>query len=105
MSDPQAEEDTQPERPAPAPGPCRLVILMPVFNDSESLRALLGRLDEVAERHGIDADVLVVDDGSTEPAPRLAGPFRALASVRILELRRNLGHQRAIAVGLAYVHD
>jgi polyisoprenyl-phosphate glycosyltransferase len=30
--------------------------------------------------------------------------FRALKRVEILELRRNLGHQRAIAIGLAYIH-
>lgn len=32
-------------------------------------------------------------------------PFTALRSVDVLQLRRNLGHQRAIAVGLVFVYQ
>ncbi len=49
----------------------------------------------------------MVDDGSTlaptQDAPR--EDFRALSAIEVLELRRNLGHQRAIAVGLAFVEE
>ena len=47
----------------------------------------------------------MIDDGSTEAAPLgfAAGPHQALTSVGVLRLRRNLGHQRAIAIGLAYI--
>jgi glycosyltransferase involved in cell wall biosynthesis len=82
-----------------------LVILLPVYNDWEALGKLLGMLDEVLSDHGGEYRVLVVDDGSTAPAgagfPGQA--FTRLGRVDVLELRRNLGHQRAIAVGLAYV--
>lgn len=46
----------------------------------------------------------MVDDASTEPGSReaLSGPFRSIRNISLLTLRRNLGHQRAIAVGLAY---
>jgi hypothetical protein len=37
-------------------------------------------------------------------AVAVAAPFKAITKVEILELRRNLGHQRAIAIGLAYIH-
>jgi len=83
------------------------VVLIPVFNDWESLGKLLPRLDEVLAAHGVKADVLVVDDGSTSEPDDIVGLdlFVALARVDVLRLRRNLGHQRAIAVGLAYVED
>lgn len=83
------------------------LIVIPTFNDWESLARLLPMLDAALADAGRRADVLVVDDGSTEPhGPDLAeGPFRALARVDVLPLRRNLGHQRAIAVGLAYAED
>jgi hypothetical protein len=47
----------------------------------------------------------MVDDGSTVPVPPNLGQhsFTAIESVDILSLRRNLGHQRAIAVGLCYI--
>jgi glycosyltransferase involved in cell wall biosynthesis len=87
--------------------PSEIVVLIPVFNDWDALRKLLPRLDAVLATHGLEADVLVVDDGSTLEPDDIVGPvsFGALARVDVLRLRRNLGHQRAIAVGLAYVED
>jgi polyisoprenyl-phosphate glycosyltransferase len=80
-------------------------ILVPVYNDWQSLRLLLDRLDGVLSGIGIHADVLVVDDGSPQAAPDLSDSRRAIDNIRILALRRNLGHQRAIAVGLSYIHE
>jgi glycosyltransferase involved in cell wall biosynthesis len=84
-----------------------IVILIPTFNDWESLAQLLPRLDSVLSAHGIEVDVLIVDDGSTSEPEELtpAASSRALRRVDVLRLRRNLGHQRAIAIGLAYVED
>jgi hypothetical protein len=94
--------------PAREDGPAegRDLILIPVFNDWPSVSELLPRLDR-ALSGGIGADVLIVDDGSTiDPGDELArGPFHALGRVKLVRLHRNLGHQRAIAVGLAYVKD
>ena len=75
---------------------------MPVLDDWVALDRLLGLIDPVLLGAGLGADVLVVDDGSTRAiAGRCTGPYRAIARVEVLRLRRNLGHQRAIAVGLA----
>jgi polyisoprenyl-phosphate glycosyltransferase len=81
------------------------IFLLPVFNDWRSVEKLLNNIDAQLESHGIVADVLLVDDGSTstDDRPSALSPFRALRRVNLLELRRNLGHQRAIAVGLAYI--
>jgi glycosyltransferase involved in cell wall biosynthesis len=82
-----------------------LVILLPVFNDWPALRKLLAELDRVLVADGLAADVLVVDDGSTLPFDEtlMDADFAALGQVSVLHLRRNLGHQRAIAIGLAYL--
>ena len=83
-----------------------IVILIPVFNDWQSASLLLDSLDEVAHQHSLQAKVLFLDDGSTHPLPpQFASRCKALQDVSILHLRRNLGHQRAIATGLVYVYQ
>jgi len=84
-----------------------LTILIPVFNDWEALDLLLRLLDKALAEQGLTAGVLVVDDGSTmAPTPPCEeSPFVALRHVDVLTLRRNLGHQRALAVGIAFVED
>jgi glycosyltransferase involved in cell wall biosynthesis len=85
-----------------------LVVVIPVFNDWPALALLLPRLDEALLAAGVSARVVLVDDGSTQAMPREAlvafGP-RALSAVQVLRLRRNLGHQRAIAIALTYVEQ
>ncbi len=82
-----------------------IVVLLPLYNDWESLQLLLVNLDAELARHGIEAQALVVDDGSPDQPGETfcAGLLQSLARVDVLPLRRNLGHQRAIAIGLAYV--
>jgi polyisoprenyl-phosphate glycosyltransferase len=81
------------------------VILIPVYNDWTALGKLLGLLDGAIASAGLQVNVLIVDDGSSQPTEPdlIEGPFDAIGKVDILRLRRNLGHQRAIAIGLAYV--
>jgi glycosyltransferase involved in cell wall biosynthesis len=85
--------------------PEKFLILIPTFNDWPSLALLTKGLDQTLHAHGIAADLLIVDDGSTlAPGASLENmALKSLARVEILRLRRNLGHQRAIAIGLAYV--
>ena len=87
--------------------PERTVILIPMFNDWDAADLLLTDLDSTLAEYPLAAEVLFIDDGSTLPMPEgfARRPFTALRSVDILRLRRNLGHQRAIAVGLVYVHQ
>lgn len=82
------------------------VIITPVFNDWQSLNLLLRELDKVLHVRNLSTHVLIVDDASSvtfDSFPLDAQPFAAIKSISILELMRNFGHQRAIALGLAYV--
>ncbi len=84
-----------------------LVIVMPVYEDWPALDALLPALDRALHAAGRTARVLLVDDGSNTPLhlPALQVGFVALHNVECLALRRNLGHQRALSIGLTYVHE
>jgi glycosyltransferase involved in cell wall biosynthesis len=86
--------------------PPRILILIPVYNDWEALRMLVARLDAQLAAQQRRASLLLVDDGSPEvPEEVVTTALESIDEVRLLTLRRNVGHQRAIAVGLAYVHD
>jgi dolichol-phosphate mannosyltransferase len=79
-----------------------LSIVIPVYNEAESLRALCGELSEVAAARGYDLDVIFVDDGSTDASWEV---IRALAAadprVRGLRFRRNFGKAAALSAGFA----
>ena len=86
--------------------PFALTILIPIYDDAEALVLLLDRVDVVLGRAGWRAQVLVVDDGSPKPlAPVVGRCWSALDRVEALELRANVGHQRAIAIGLAWLEQ
>jgi polyisoprenyl-phosphate glycosyltransferase len=82
-----------------------LFVLIPIYNDWTAAGLLLPRLDHVLADAGLTADVLLVDDGSTAGVPPHwpGDDWRALGGIEVLSLRRNIGHQRAIAIALAFV--
>jgi glycosyltransferase involved in cell wall biosynthesis len=84
-----------------------LTILIPTYNDWEALALLLTDLDAALAEKGLEAGVLIVDDGSTvAPASSLGRQtYRVLRDIDVLSLRRNLAHQRAIGIGIAFVED
>ena len=84
-----------------------LLILMPVFNDWASAEQLVTQLGAVLDRASLRARLLLVDDGSTQPPPEDLGTrvSRGIADLSIVRLRRNLGHQRAIAIGLGVAYE
>jgi hypothetical protein len=75
-----------------------VLVVTPVLDDWASFSHLKRDLAEVGRAAGIHFTIFAVDDGSVEaPEPLPADPF---TKVQIIHLVRNLGHQRAIAVGM-----
>ena len=82
----------------------KVVVLMPVYDDWAALSKVIDEVDVVLRFSGFRVAVLAVDDGSpTMPHWNEDRSYVTLTDVSVLRLRRNLGHQRAIAVALAYV--
>jgi glycosyltransferase involved in cell wall biosynthesis len=84
-----------------------LVILLPLRDDWKSAAELIRRLDKVLPGYPDTLQILVVDDGSIQRATpdTFQTSYSTVSSSRVLRLRRNLGHQRAIAIGLAYLES
>jgi len=85
----------------------QLFILLPVLDDWSSAALLIQKIDVILEAEAIKSSVLIVDDGSTQPFSQefFNKPLKNIEKVEILQLRRNIGHQRAIAIGLTFIYQ
>lgn len=85
-----------------APRPT-LSLVIPIFNEEETLPELDARLTSFLTKLGETWEVVFVDDGSKDRSPEL---LRAMASreprYRVVTFGRNFGHQIAITAGLDY---
>jgi len=77
-----------------------LTVVMPVYNDWESAALLLPDIAAAFASKGAAIDVLMVDDGSIAPPPESFAVAEPIRRVECLRLVGNVGHQRAIAIGL-----
>ena len=75
-----------------------LVVVTPYFEDRDSLRLLLS---DLREQFGQHASVLVVDDGSIEATATIDALQAANLHGSIVTLKRNVGHQKAIFIGMS----
>ncbi len=85
------------------PGKC-LTIIIPVFNESAAIRSCLRNLQLAVNEGGLDAEILVVDDGSTDDTARLVE--ETPGSIRLLRHGMNRGYGAALKTGLKHAsHD
>ncbi|MES2817573.1 MAG: glycosyltransferase [Pseudomonadota bacterium] len=77
----------------------KLIIVTPVYEDAEASSRLF---KELALQFTRDVFVVAVDDGSVIQPLEISSLEDAGVDGVVLKLRRNVGHQRAIAIGLGY---
>ena len=81
----------------------KIIILIPVYNDWESLKKLLIDINENIEFFkDINFECLIVNDASTIQPPELNKPSN-FDSVELLNMSENKGHARCNAFGIRYV--
>lgn len=78
----------------------QLSLVIPAYNEAESLPALLAEIRDVCDGHGITYEVLVIDDGSTDGTFEVVRAEGARdARVHGIRFRRNSGKAAALAEG------
>ena len=81
----------------------KIVILIPVFNDWESLNKLMVDINEnISNFRDIHFECFVVNDASTIDQPKLTRPSN-IKSLEILNMKENKGHARCNAFGIRHV--
>ncbi|HXM36859.1 MAG TPA: glycosyltransferase family 2 protein [Pyrinomonadaceae bacterium] len=98
------QETTLTDQPVAAVGPGEapeISVFLPVKDEEPNLLLLHDRLDQALKTLGRTAEIIYVDDGSTDDSLRL---LRELARmdrrVRVVALRRNYGQTAAMAAGI-----
>ena len=81
----------------------KYIILIPVYNDWDSVFKLIGNIDSQINNEIVD--ILIVNDASTENISNEQKQYLKINSVKIINLIKNGGHRKAIATGLKYCQD
>ncbi len=77
-----------------------LSIVIPVFNEAESLAELQQELRQVAATQGYEIETIFVDDGSSDSSWLIIQRLAQDARVRGIRLRRNFGKSAALRAGM-----
>ena len=83
----------------------KIIILIPVFNDWQSLIKLIKEIDEnIKEFKNINFECCIVNDASTVVQPKLIKPNN-IKVLKVLNMKENRGHARCNAFGIRYVFN
>jgi len=81
------------------------VIIIPQFNDWEALNLLISKINADLDTQILqNTTLLIIDDCSFKDRTEAFSTFGG-KEIKVLRLYRNLGHQKAIAIGLSYVAE
>ena len=79
----------------------KLSVVIPVFNEAPSLRALHQRLARTLEKLGQAYEIIFVDDGSRDESASVLRALRARdAAVRMIRFHHNYGQHAALFAGM-----
>jgi len=85
----------------PRSNPKLLSLVMPLFNEDETIPLLRDRLQDFSKRLPCPAEFVIVNDGSSDRTAELLTQWAAEdKQLRVLHLARNFGHQIAATAGL-----
>tara|TARA_B100001057_G_C22807574_1_gene934104 strand:- start:191 stop:1057 length:867 start_codon:yes stop_codon:yes gene_type:complete len=82
------------------------IILIPVYNDWESLNKLLSIIDKnITYNDRYDTEVLILNDRSIDPINLKKVELNSIKRLSVLSVKKNLGSQKIIAIGLEYINN
>ena len=83
----------------------KIKILIPIYNDWQSVFKLLKNIDQQILETKHDFSVLLINDASKEARPDNLQNFLNLKKIKIINMKKNRGHARCIAAGLKYIFE
>ena len=83
----------------------KIKILIPVYNDWQSVSKLVDEIDDLSISQEYQISVIIVNDASNHDRQNEKQDFKKINSLKIINMKKNQGHARCIAVGLKYIYE
>ena len=83
----------------------KYTILIPIFNDRESLNRLIENINEELNSVTAEVSILVINDASSQQIVDTYPNIENIHSFEIINMKQNRGHARCIASGLKYIYE
>ena len=83
----------------------KITILIPVYNDWQSLSKLLDEINNLSIDPKFQISVTIVNDASNHDRQDKDKSLDNIHSIKILNMKINQGHARCIATGLKYIYE
>ena len=83
----------------------KYVILIPIYNDRESLKILIENINYETKNINHEISIIVVNDASTQQIIDNYPNIQNISSIEIINMKENRGHARCIASGLKYIYE
>ncbi len=83
----------------------KYVILIPIYNDRESLKLLIENINNEVKDLNHEVSILVINDASSQQIVDNYPNIDNIQSIEILNMKENMGHTRCIALGLKYIFE
>ncbi len=80
----------------------KFLIIIPVYDDWESLKKLLNQIDETIKEYDfLEFQCIIVNDASNLKEPKIIKP-KNIKFIKIMNMKENRGHARCNAFGIRY---
>ena len=83
----------------------KYVILIPIYNDRESLKLLIENINIEIKDLNHDISIVVINDASSQQIIDTYPNIENISSIEIVNMKENIGHTRCIASGLKYIYE
>ena len=83
----------------------KYIILIPIYNDRESLTKLIEDINSEIEDIDSEISVVVINDASSQQIIDKYPNTENINSIEIINMKENRGHTRCIASGLKYIYE
>ena len=83
----------------------KFIILIPIFNDRESLAKLIENINLEVKDLNSEISIIVVNDASSQQIIDNYPNIENINSIEIINMKENRGHTRCIASGLKYIFE